>query len=97
MRAAVVVQSIACKAVQVAPDELWPHNHSGIPMTFLAQVNCDELPEWAEEWTASALRPPAGLLLRAFANQRACLRVARSAGTADGLPHRAGEPSRPEP
>ncbi len=52
----------------LASDESWPHNYRGIPMTFLAQVNCDELPDPAGEWTASGLRPPAGLLLRVFAN-----------------------------
>jgi Domain of unknown function (DUF1963) len=52
----------------LAPDESWPINYRGIPMTFLAQVNCDELPEMPRVWRASVLRPPPGLLLRVFAD-----------------------------
>jgi hypothetical protein len=52
----------------LAVGESWPINHRGIPMTFLAQINTDELPELAEEWAAVTPRPAAGVLLRVFAN-----------------------------
>jgi hypothetical protein len=48
--------------------ESWPTNHRGVPMTFLAQVNGDELPAVAPEWATSVARLPRGLLLRVFAD-----------------------------
>src|SRR4051794_38227971 len=48
--------------------EPWPVNHRGIPMTFLAQINTDELPALSEEWVTVAWRPPARVLLRVFAD-----------------------------
>jgi len=48
--------------------EPWPVNHRGIPLTFLAQINTDELPALSEEWVTLAWRPLAGVLLRVFAD-----------------------------
>jgi hypothetical protein len=50
----------------LAPGEPWPLNHRGIPMTFVAQLNCGELSELDDPWRARALRLRPDLLLRVF-------------------------------
>jgi len=42
----------------LAADEPWPLNHRGVPMTFLAQIDVDALPELDEAWTAHAVHLP---------------------------------------
>lgn len=52
----------------LAPDERWPLNERGIPMTFLAQVDCSTLPELPAEWAEDLVWGHAGQLLRIFAD-----------------------------
>jgi hypothetical protein len=55
-----------------SPDESWPANHRGVPMTFLAQLNGDEFPDPSPEWRGLTPRLPAGVLLRVFGDLVDC-------------------------
>lgn len=53
----------------LAPDEVWPLNERGVPMVFLAQVDCSSLPPIEPPWDrASADWAHGGGLLRLFAD-----------------------------
>jgi hypothetical protein len=52
----------------LAVGEMWPINRRGVAMTFLAQVNCDELPALDPDWRALTRRPSGEILLRVFAD-----------------------------
>lgn len=67
----------------LAPDEPWPHNHRGIPLTFLAQIDCAALPTIPPPWT-DRLAPwdHGDRLLRIFAD---LVDAPQEAGAALGL------------
>lgn len=51
----------------LAPNEDWPLNRRGVPMAFVAQINCSELPEFDPPWRPTTEWRHGNLLVRLFA------------------------------
>src|SRR4051794_12685192 len=51
----------------LAADERWPTDAAGIPFTFVAQIDCRELPALSPPWDAELAWPHNSQLLRIFA------------------------------
>lgn len=53
---------------ELTPDETWPTNDRGVPMTFLAQVDTEALPALDDEWRATVELPDRRQVFRVFAD-----------------------------
>lgn len=55
-------------APDLAAGEAWPLNHRGVPMVFLAQIDCASLPLIDPSWGATCTWEHGGRLIRLFAD-----------------------------
>ena len=53
---------------RLAPEETWPVNKRGLPLAYLAEVDCGLLPPIPSPWEARLQWPHLGRVLRVFAN-----------------------------